>query len=189
MEIPFDPKTTALVVIDLQNGIVARRDAGPYSPQDVIRNARTLADSLRAKGATIVWVHVKLDEVLRLNVDQPMPSGATPPPPSAWDLVPELGVQASDVIILKRQWGAFYGTNLEQQLRRRGIRTIIMAGIATSIGVESTARAAYDQGYELIFAEDAMTSVSKETHDCSTTRIFPRMGRVRTTEEIVKGGS
>lgn len=189
MSIAFDPKTTALVVIDLQNGIVGRPDAAPYSPQKVIENARKLADGLRAKGTTIVWVHVKLDETLRLPVDQPMNSGPTPPPPSAWELVPGIGVQPSDVVILKRQWGAFYGTNLEQQLRRRGIRTIVMAGIATNIGVESTARAAYDQGYELIFAEDAMTSVAKEAHAFATSVIFPRMGRVRTTDEIVEGAS
>jgi nicotinamidase-related amidase len=186
MDIQFDAKTTALVVIDLQHAIVSRETA-PYSPTDVIRNVRTLADTLRARGATIVFVHVKIDEVLRLTVDHSMPRPAGGIPPNASDLIPELGIQPSDVIILKRQWGAFYGTGLDQQLRRRGIRTIIMSGIATNMGVESTARAAFDRGYELIFAEDAMSSIGAEAHRFSTTQIFPRMGRVRSSKEIAEG--
>ncbi len=90
------------------------------------------------------------------------------------------------VLITKRQWGAFYGTNLEQQLRRRGIRTIILAGIATNMGVESTARAAQDQGYELVFAEDAMSSMSAEFHQFAVQNIFPMMGRVRISAEIIE---
>jgi nicotinamidase-related amidase len=106
-------------------------------------------------------------------------------PPEASELVPELNRQAGDVVVTKRQWGAFYGTDLEQQLRRRGIRTIVMGGIATNLGVESTARAAHDRGYELVFAENAMTSLSAEAHGFVVSTIFPRMGRVRSTEEIV----
>ncbi len=186
MDIQFDAKTTALVAIDLQHAVVSRETA-PYPPAEVIQKVRTLADKLRGHGVTIVFVHVKIDEVLRLNVDQPMqrPSGGIPP--NASDLIPEIGLQASDVVVLKRQWGAFYGTDLDQQLRRRGIRTIILAGIATNIGVESTARAAFDRGYELIFAEDAMTSISDEAHRFATTQIFPRMGRVRSSKEIAEG--
>jgi nicotinamidase-related amidase len=181
MDLTLDPKSTALVLIDLQQGIVARQLA-PHAAADVVRNSVRLADSLRAKGGTVVFVHVLINEILRLPVDRPMPSGAAPP--NASDLVPETNVQPGDVVITKRQWGAFYGTNLEQQLRRRGIRTIILAGIATNIGVESTARAALDQGYELVFAEDAMTSMSAEAHTFTLTNHFPLMGRVRTTEQI-----
>jgi nicotinamidase-related amidase len=95
-------------------------------------------------------------------------------------------VQPGDVVVTKRQWGAFYGTDLEQHLRRRGIRTIVLGGIATNIGVESTARAAHDQGYEVVFAEDAMSSLSAEVHEFPIKNIFPRMGRVRSVEEIMK---
>ena len=178
-----DPKSTALVLIDLQQGIVAHQLA-PHSSADVVKKSIHLADSLRAKGGTIVFVHVLIHEILQLPVDAPNPRGATAPPPSASELIPETNVQPGDVIITKRQWGAFYGTNLEQQLRRRGIRTIILGGIATNFGVESTARAAFDQGYELIFAEDAMSSLSGEAHTFTVSNIFPRMGRVRTTEQI-----
>jgi nicotinamidase-related amidase len=88
-------------------------------------------------------------------------------------------------VIFKRKWGAFYGTDLDLQLRRRGLKTIVLCGIATEFGVESTARDAYERGYEQVFAEDAMTGRSAESHANSITHIFPRMGRVRSTEEIV----
>jgi nicotinamidase-related amidase len=117
-------------------------------------------------------------------VDAPTPRPANVPP-EASELVPELNVQTGDVVVTKRQWGAFYGTDLEQQLRRRQIRTLVMGGIATNIGVESTARAAHDRGYELVFAEDAMSSVSAEAHQFALSTIFPRMGRVRSTEQVL----
>ena len=88
-------------------------------------------------------------------------------------------------MILKRQWGAFYGTDLDLQLRRRGLATIILCGVATEFGVESTARDAYERGYEQVFACDAMTGRTAESHANAVERIFPRMGRVRRTEEII----
>lgn len=116
--------------------------------------------------------------------DQPMRSlGALPPDWS--ELIPELDRQPGDIVILKRQWGAFYGTDLDLQLRRRGLTTIVICGIATEFGVESTARDAHERDYELIFAEDAMTGMTAESHVNSIGRIFPRMGRVRSTEEIL----
>jgi nicotinamidase-related amidase len=106
-------------------------------------------------------------------------------PPDWSDFVPELGSHPSDIVILKRQWGAFYGTDLDLQLRRRGITTMVLCGIATEFGVESTARDAYERGYEQAFAEDGMTGLNAESHANSVTRIFPRIGRVRSTEEII----
>ncbi len=100
-------------------------------------------------------------------------------------MIPELEQQPSDVVILKRQWGAFYGTDLDLQLRRRGLTTIVICGISTEAGVESTARDAYERGYELIFAVDAMTGQTAESHANSVERIFPRIGRVRSTDEII----
>jgi nicotinamidase-related amidase len=106
-------------------------------------------------------------------------------PPDWSELIPELNRQPNDLVILKRQWGAFYGTDLELQLRRRGLSTIILCGIATAFGVESTARHAYERGFEQVFAEDAMTSRTAESHANAIVNIFPRMGRVRSTAEIV----
>lgn len=107
-------------------------------------------------------------------------------PPTGWaDIVPELGPKPGDFVITKHQWGAFYGTELDLEFRRRGITTTVLCGISTNIGVESTARFAYEYGYQQIFAEDAMSAMSAEEHTFSVTKIFPRIGRVRSTKEIV----
>lgn len=181
----FDPESAALVLIDLQNGIVGRALA-PHAASDVVARAAQLAAALRAKRGAVVYVRVDVADVLRLPVDAPMRDpNAPPPPPSASQLVPDSGYQAGDLLITKRQWGAFYGTELDQQLRRRKIQTIILGGIATNFGVESTARAAFDRGYELIFVEDAMSSLSVPAHDFAIQNIFPRMGRVRSTAETL----
>jgi nicotinamidase-related amidase len=106
--------------------------------------------------------------------------------PSDWaDIVPELGPKEGDIIITKRQWGAFYGTDLELQLRRRGLDTIVLCGISTNYGVESTARFAYEYGFQQVFAEDAMTAMTEAEHRTSIEKAFKRMGRVRSTEEIL----
>jgi nicotinamidase-related amidase len=182
----IDAKSTALVLIDLQHGIVGRQ-LSPHAGADLVKRASSLAEAFREKGGTVAYVRVEIGEVLRPQVDAPMfdPS-APPPPPIASQLVPESGYQAGDLLIVKRQWGAFYGTDLDQQLRRRGIRTIVIGGIATNFGVESTARAAFDRGYALIFVEDAMASFSAEVHGFAVQHIFPRMGRVRTSGEVLE---
>ncbi len=182
----FAPKSSALILIDLQNGITSRQLA-PYSSADVVSRAKQLATELRRRGSTIVFVHVLMSEVLSLPVDSPTRDPNAPPPPaSASELREDLDRQPEDLIITKRQWGAFYGTELGQQLHRRGIRTIIIGGIATNFGVESTARAAFDRGYELIFVEDAMSSFSADAHQFATQTIFPRMGRVRSTQQVLE---
>jgi nicotinamidase-related amidase len=95
------------------------------------------------------------------------------------------GRGAGDITITKRQWGAFYGTPLDMQLRRRGTKTIVIAGIATNFGVESTARDAFERGYALVFVEDAMAGLSEGAHAFAISTIFPRLGRVRSTEDIL----
>ena len=185
MDLTLTPATTALVLIDLQHGIVARQLA-PHSSQDVLKNCAGLAAQLRSKRGTVIYVHVLVNEVCQLPVDSPTPRGNTPMPPNASEIVPESGITPDDLVVTKRQWGAFYRTDLDQQLRRRNIRTILMGGIATNMGVESTARAAFDRAYELVFAEDAMSSMSAEAHQFSIRNIFPRMGRVRTAEQLIK---
>jgi nicotinamidase-related amidase len=180
------PGKTAVVLIDLQNGITGY-PLVPYSSADVIARTNRLTRELRAKGATVVYVRVSMTEILTRAVDAVMRDPNAPPPPAiASELVPELDRQPADLVITKRQWGAFYGTELDQQLRRRGIQTIVIGGIATNFGVESTARAAFDRGYELVFVEDAMTTLSAEAHKFATEAIFPRMGRVRTTEAVLE---
>ncbi len=184
MDLALDPKTTALVLIDLQHGITARQVA-PHASADVLSRAAQLAAAMRAGGGTVIYVRVLGSEFLQLPTDVSFPRPTGPLPPNVFDLVPESGVQPTDIVVTKRQWGAFYGTDLEQHLRRRQIRTIILGGIATHIGVESTARTAYDEGFELVFAEDAMSSLSAETHAFPVAHTFPRMGRVRSTAQIL----
>jgi nicotinamidase-related amidase len=181
----LDAKTTALVLIDLQNAIVSR-DTAPYAARDVVARSAKLAEAVRGVGGTVVYVHVLLGEfAVSQNVDKARPQPATPLPPSASEIAPEAGMREGDVLIAKRQWGAFYATNMDQALRRRGVKTIVIGGIATNMGVESTARSAHEHGYDLVFAEDAMSSLSAEMHEFSVKNIFPMMGRVRSTEEIL----
>ncbi len=186
MSLTLDPKQTALVLIDLEYGIV-ERDLAPYTSKDVVERCARLAQAVRQAGGTVVYVHVLLHEIVRPAGDRPMmPASAPLPPPEASELVPEAGYQpGTDVLVAKRQWGAFYATHLDQALRRRGVKTIVLGGIATNIGVESTARSAIEHGYELVFAEDAMSTFSAETHAFAVGTIFPLMGYVRKTEEIL----
>jgi nicotinamidase-related amidase len=182
--ISFDLARTALVMIDLQNGIVGRQLA-PYSGAQVVGNCVLLAQEMRNRGGMVVYVRVLLNELLSLPADAARPAGAAPSP-QASELVPEAGVEATDIVITKRQWGAFYGTELDQLLRRRNIKTIIMAGIATNIGVESTARAGFDRGYELVFAEDAMSTMDADAHHFACKNVFRMMGRVRSTAQLLQ---
>jgi nicotinamidase-related amidase len=186
-ELILDPRRTALVIIDLQKGIAGLNGA-PHPVATVIANCISLLTAARDAGVQPFLVRVSLApdraDALRVTSDDPMrAAGALPPDWS--EFVPELNPQPGDVVILKRQWGAFYGTDLELQLRRRGLLTIILCGIATEFGVESTARDAYERGFEQVFAHDAMTGRSQECHTNAITRIFPRMGRVRSSKEIV----
>ncbi len=185
MSLELDPKQTALILIDLEHGIVSR-DLQPHAGKDVVARSAKLAAAMRHAGGTVVYVHVKMDEILYLPADMQRPgSDAPPPPPEASEIVPEAGLTPGDLVITKRQWGAFYGTALDQLLRRRKVDTLIMAGIATNIGVESTARAALDRGYQLIFAEDAMSTMSVDMHRFATETMFPIMGRVRSSQQIL----
>ena len=182
----IDPKTSALVLIHLQNGVVSRQTA-PHTAQEVVKNAVLLTNRFRELDSTVVLVHV----AFRDNRDRLTPPADAPVPvnsalPANWaEIVPELHATDSDIIITKRQWGAFYGTELDLQLRRRGVRTIVLAGIATNFGCEFMARDAYERGYEQIFAEDAMSSMSADWHDFVIKNIFPRIGHVGSTAEVL----
>ena len=185
MSLTLNAKTTALVLIDLEHGIVGR-ELAPYKGKDVVQTCAGLAEAFRRAGGTVVYVHVMLDELPRLPADKPMmPLDAPRPPKQASELVPEAGYrEGKDILITKRQWGAFHATSLDQQLRRLGVTTVVMAGIATNFGVESTARGAIERGYAVVFAEDAMTTMSKDMHMFATEKIFPVIGQVTSTKEI-----
>jgi nicotinamidase-related amidase len=182
----IDLATAALIVIDLQRGVVAR-NCTPHASSAVVANAARLLRRFRERGALVVLVHVGFSaddrDRLKPRADEPV---APRPSPDFSELVPELERAPSDLVIMKHQWGAFYGTELDLQLRRRGIRTLVLAGISTNFGVESTARDAYERGYEQIFIEDAMSGLSPGAHEFAVKTIFPRLGRIVTTEEALR---
>src|SRR5712664_1883265 len=172
----LDPKTTALVLIDLQKGIM-RHELKPYPADRVTKAGSTLADTFRKAGAPVVLVNVgfakDFKDALRQPVDQPL---AAPPggfPENFSELIDGLA-KPGDILVTKRQWGAFHGTELDLQLRRRGIQTIVLGGVATNFGVESTAREAWQHHYAVIVAEDACTSVGPDLHKFSVEKILPR---------------
>ncbi|MGC8634450.1 MAG: hydrolase [Candidatus Limnocylindrales bacterium] len=187
MDLVLDPARTALVLIDLQRGIVAG-PTGPRAGIEVVANAAAIARAVRAAGGTVVLVHVTSSadgrDALRPVTDAQVWRGGAPAADWA-DLVPEVGPEPGDIVITKRQWGAFYGTELDLQLRRRGITTIVLGGISTNVGVESTARDAYERAYQQIFVEDAMAARSAEEHEHTVRTVFPRIGRVRSTADVL----
>jgi len=182
----IDLATVALIVIDLQRGVVAR-DCTPHASSTVVANAAALLRRFRERGALVVLVHVGFSaddrDRLKPRAQEPVPPR---PSPDFSELVPELERAPSDLVIMKHQWGAFYGTELDLQLRRRGIRTLVLTGISTNFGVESTARDAYERGYEQIFVEDAMSGLSPGAHEFAVKTIFPRLGRIMTTAELLR---
>jgi nicotinamidase-related amidase len=178
--------TTALILIDLQKGTVDM-PTEPYNGRAVLEKGKELARRFRAAGAPVVLVNVAFSadwrDALQAPVDQPrqMPAGGLP---ENWTELADGLAEPSDLRITKRQWGAFYGTELDLQLRRRGITAIVAGGIATNIGVESTARAAHEHGYAVVLAEDATAGHSAAMHAFAFEHIFPRLGRVAKTDAI-----
>lgn len=168
----------ALVVIDLQKGIVSQPLAHPTEP--VIANATRLAEAFRTHKLPVVLVNVTGSAPGRTEV-----SFARERPADWAELIPELDVQDSDSRITKQTWGAFHATSLDNELRNRSVTQIVLAGIATTMGVESTARSAYEHGYNVVLATDAMTDRDIDAHNNSVERIFPRLGETATTAEIL----
>ena len=183
----INAEKSALVLIDLQNGITAMGvSTSPYTSEEVIQNASKLVNAFSEKGAFIVLVRVSTMDGKDMVKPKTDLKATGMKYSEGWDnLVPEISTTKNAHIVTKRQWGAFYGTDLDLQLRRRGIDTIVLGGVSTNIGVDTTAREAYQHGYNQIFVEDAMTALTKEEHDYVCKYIFPRIGKIRTTKEIV----
>ncbi|GLS43353.1 isochorismatase family protein [Methylobacterium brachythecii] len=174
----LDPKT-ALLVIDLQKGIVGMLSAEQSAGG--VANAARLTKAFRRQGLPVVLVNVAGGSPGR--VEQRRNLGDLPPD---WtEIIPELDRQPGDHLVTKRSWGAFTDTDLDAHLRGRGVTQVVLAGIATSVGVESTARFAHELGYNVTLAHDAMADRSPEAHQYSLTQIFPRIGETGTSAEIV----
>ena len=184
MAVTLDPKT-ALVLIDLQRGITALPTV--HSSDAVVAAAGRLVRAWHDRALPVIAVHVNYSpdfgEVLSARTDSVAPPVV--PAPDFAELRPELGLRASDLLLTKRGWNAFYGTELDLQLRRRRVTGIVLAGISTSIGVESTARAAAERGYEVAIASDAVTDTNALAHRSSIEVILPRLGQLDTADRIV----
>jgi len=172
--------TPALIVIDLQKGIVSMPTAEPAN--EIVARAAELARAFRARGWPVVLVNVTGAAPGRTDAGRPKMEFK-----DDWaELVPELDQQPSDHLVTKQRWGAFLGTSLDHDLRQRGVTQVFLAGVATSIGVESTARSAYDLGYNVVLVLDAMTDRSADAHRHAVGTIFPRLGETAKTGEVLK---
>ncbi len=170
-----------MVIIDLQRS----NSALPFVPVsfgEIVRRSSALAASFRRTGSLVIYTHVLEQEMLSFPVDKPLPVAR--PLPGGDDLVADAGFMPGDVLITKRQWGAFYGSDLDQELRRHQVTTLVLAGVATQVGIESTARWGQDQGAELVFASDAIGGASQAASSLFMSDLLPRMGRVRTCQQI-----
>jgi nicotinamidase-related amidase len=170
---------TALLVVDLQEGIVGLPTAHPAV--DVVGRAASLTAAFRPRKLPVVLINVAGGAPGRNE----MPGPASAPKPNWTDLVPQLRVSDDDHLVTKKRWNAFYGTSLHEYLQSADVTQVVIAGIATSIGVESTARSAYDHGYNVTLAIDAMTDLDSQAHDNSVGRVFPKLGETGTTAELL----
>jgi nicotinamidase-related amidase len=180
----LNPKTTALVLIDLQNATVGVNTA-PHAAAQVVANSKKLAEAFRAAGSPVVYVNVDLNGFLKLPADQPFNMAEKPIPAVASQIAPSAGFQPGDLLVTKRHWGAFAGTDLEQQLKTRGVDTVVLTGISTNHGVESTARQGTGLGFAFVLVEDACAGLDAEEHRFAFEKIFPRLARVRATDEVI----
>ena len=178
---------TALVLIDLQHGITALPTAHPA--EEIVARCARLADAFRANDKLVIATKVAFardgGDVIKTRTAE-SPTDLTPVPDYG-ELRTEVGMSDRDIVVTKHGWSAFYGTELDLELRRRKVTGIVLAGISTSIGVESTARAANERGYELTIVTDAVTDTDEGAHINSLRAIFPRIAELATTEEVFTG--
>jgi nicotinamidase-related amidase len=174
----LDPRP-ALVVIDLQKGILSLPVAHPAS--EILQRTASLAEAFRRRQLPVVLVNVTGTPPGRTEAAQ----GDFTPPPDWAELASELGAHPDDHTITKQRWGAFTGTSLHDHLSDQDVTQVVLAGIATSIGVESTARSAHEHGYHVVLATDAMTDLDPDAHRHSVEKIFPKLGETATTSEIL----
>jgi nicotinamidase-related amidase len=174
----LDPNT-ALIIVDLQKGIVGSPFTHPIEP--VVERSCALLQAFRKCGLPVVLVNVA--GVAPGRTERPRHNGAFP---ERWtDFISELDQQPSDIVITKRTWGAFANTTLEEQLNALGVTQVVVAGVATGTGVEATARQAYEQGFNVSLVLDAMTDVRAEAHDYSIKNVFPKLGETGTAQDII----
>jgi nicotinamidase-related amidase len=170
----------ALIVIDLQKGIVGLPTVHPAG--EIIARAAQLARAFRQQGLPVILINVTGAPPGRTDTGPRTLSF----PPDWTEFIPELEQQPGDYIVSKQRWAAFLGTSLDDYLRQRGVTQVVLTGISTSAGVESTARSAYDLGYNVALVVDAMTDREAATHQHTIEKIFPRLGETSTTDNLLE---
>lgn len=175
----LDPNT-ALLVVDLQKGVVGSPVNHPV--REVVERARALIEAFRGRGLPVVLVNVAGGAPGR--TEQP-PRHSGPLTEGFTDFIPELGQQPGDIVVTKRTWGAFATTDLDARLRAAGVTQVVVVGVATGTGVEATARQAYEQGFNVTLAIDAMSDARPGAHDYSINNVFPRLGETGTSQEVI----
>jgi nicotinamidase-related amidase len=176
---PLDPNI-ALVAVDLQKGLLGHPFLHPI--EEVVDRAKALIDAFRARRLPVVLVNC--DGGAPGRTEQPRRL-AGPLPDGFADFLPELDRQPEDIVVTKKTWGAFASTDLEARLKALGVTQAVVIGVATGTGVEATARQAYEHGFNVALAVDAMTDVRPEAHAYSLKHVFPRLGETGTAQEII----
>ena len=170
---------TALIVIDLQQGLVAYPTVQPIA--EIAKRAAALADRFRHRQLPVVLVNVAGGPLGR--TDQPRRLSHFPP---GWtDLLLELNAQPNDIYITKHTPGAFTNTGLHDRFKQLNVTQVVIVGVSTSSGVESTARQAYELGFNVTLPIDAMSDMNADLHHNSTTRIFPKLGETGSTRQLL----
>ncbi|MSP38129.1 MAG: cysteine hydrolase [Deltaproteobacteria bacterium] len=200
----FNLKKTALLFFDILNGYVPEPAPGkPRVLKPWIQNAVKLSKAGRAAGLPVFFAkgnHRPDNATSALlltdtnNSLAPWPNGEVTKTKmhviagdKSSDVLADLEPKADDYYIVKYRWSAFFQTYLDLALRTRGIDTIIISGGSTDVGVTSTMYAARDLDYNQIVVSDACgTSHDQRAHDTLMEIIFPRMARVRTTEQVIE---
>ncbi len=177
-------KRTALVLIDLQKSVVQLTLANPIT--DILTNSAKLVEAFRKAGLPVVIVNVNPVGAAWLKARKDSAPRSTTFKEDWLEITPEIKTQPDDIFITKHTWGAFYETALDEELKKRGITGIVLAGVSTSIGVEGTARQASERAYNITFAKDAMTDMFADAHERSLQYIFPRIGEVDDTDKIIE---
>ncbi|MFR8859077.1 MAG: cysteine hydrolase [Enterococcus faecium] len=185
----FDLSKTAFVAIDMQKEIVNNGTLSPHTAASILTNNDSLAKTLKRTAALKVLVNVDISTFPYLSQQTDMGGmTAASVPPEFTDLLLKDSLKDTDnmLTITKYNPSAFFGTSLDLQLRRRGIETIILSGVATTNGVYATALDAFQHGYHVVLAEDACSDRDKESHQLFIKKIFPKTARVRSTKQIIE---
>ncbi|MDI3320831.1 isochorismatase family protein [Pinibacter soli] len=186
---------TALVLIDLQKGTLNAQLVHPA--KGVLANAIKLIDAFRNEGLPVVIVHVnplgapwtktrKQVSMIPADEEGQKAAEAKMQEDGFFTIVPEIVLQPGDLLVTKKTWNAFFETGLHDELQKRNVTGIVLGGVSTSVGVEGTARAASELGYNITLASDATTDRIASAYEHSVHTIFPRISEIDTTDAIIK---